>query len=272
MTRVRERGAADKGPASEVGGQSSGDGGLTRGLTRGWAEATAAGAATLADLRARVRGALPTVLEWPNATLDGWIGDGIRQYSALAPRSWRYTLALTTGTQVYELPGDKGILSLDSVEYPAGEDPPEFLNEAAEWSGAFQRGGDVYALRGIDDTVAIAEDDAIGQIVFGPTVATGQSAVITYGGLHPAPAAGDDDAVISVPQAHWNVILAYCVARGWDDLALREGLVMGADGKPLMEISKRALAAWERYDGIMATLRPALGGAGAVVVWGDVGL
>jgi hypothetical protein len=161
------------------------------------------------------------------------------------------------------------------VEYPAGEDPPEFLGLAEEWSPAWQRGEDVYALRGAADTVAIAADDAALSIVFGPTVATGESAVITYRGLYPTPAAGDEDAIVSIPQAHWTALIAYCVARAWDDLALREGIVMGADGRPLAEISKRGLAAWERYDGILRALQEtvsAMRPSSAVVSWGDYGL
>lgn len=232
------------------------------------------GSATLAILRARVRAALPSVFSWPNATLDGWIADAIREYSSHLPRLWRYTLTLTTGTQSYDLPSDKGLLSIGSVEYPAGEDPPEFINLASEWASAFQTGDDVYALRGVANTVAIESDSASGRIVFAEQVTTGETAILSYYGLHTVPTAGDDDAQISVPQAHWRALIGYCVARAWDDLSLSEGLVVGMDGKALAEVSKRAEAAWERYQAIMTQLEDSasLKASSAILSWGDIGL
>ncbi len=228
----------------------------------------------LVDLRVRVRAALPSVFSWPDATVDGWIADGIREYSSQLPRLWRYTLTLTTGTQSYNLPSDKGLLSLGSVEYPAGEDPPEFLNLVSEGTRAFRYGDDVYALRGIADSVAIEIDTAPGQIVFAEAVTTGETAILSYYGLHTVPTAGDDDAQISVPQAHWRALIAYCVARAWDDLSLSEGLVVGADGKALAEVGKRTEAAWERYQAIMGQLleSASLKASSAMVSWGDLGL
>lgn len=228
----------------------------------------------LIDLRARVRAALPSVFLWPDAMVDGWIADAIREYSSQMPRLWRYTLTLTTGTQNYNLPSDKGLLSLGSVEYPASEDPPEFINLVSEWTTAFQNGADVYALRGIADTVAIESDTAPGQIVFAEAVTTGETAILSYYGLHTVPTAGDDDAQISVPQAHWRALIAYCVARAWDDLTLSEALTLGTDGKTLAEAGKRAEAAWERYQVIIGQLleSASLKASSAMVSWGDLGL
>lgn len=228
----------------------------------------------LVDLRTRVRAALPSVFSWPDATVDGWIADAIREYSSQLPRLWRYTLTLTTGTQAYNLPSDKGLLSLGSVEYPAGEDPPEFINRASEWDATFRAGADVYALRGVSDALAIESDTASGQIVFAEPVTTGETAILSYYGLHTVPTAGDTDAQISVPQAHWHALIAYCVARAWADLTLTEGLTLGADGKGLAEAGKRTEAAWDRYSAIVTQLLESvsLKASSARVTWGDIGL
>jgi len=228
---------------------------------------------TLADVRVRVRAALPSVFKWPDATLDGWILDAIREYSGYLPRLWRHELALTTGTQVYDVPSDNGALSLESVEYPAGETPPEFLARSEEWSAAWLRGERVYALRGVATTTLLDEDVAQGQIVFCETVATGETAALNLRGLHTLPALDTDQ--VSVPPAHWRAILAYCVARAWDDLSLQEGLTLGAEGKGLAAASKTASEAWARYEAILADLvqTATLGRAtSAVVAWSGVGL
>jgi hypothetical protein len=142
---------------------------------------------TLATLRAALRLTLTNATSWPDATLDKWIQDAIRFYSLEFPRTWRYTLSLTTGTQAYALPGGHGFMHVISVEYPSGSSPQEFLQQVEERSDEFASGGDYYALRGVADTTAIASDTAQGSIVFAETVATGESAVITYAGGPPHP-------------------------------------------------------------------------------------
>lgn len=228
----------------------------------------------LAELRERVRAALPSLFAWPDATLDGWIADAIRDYSSRLPRLWRYTLTLTTGIQAYSLPNDKGLLALGSVEYPAGEDPPEFVNLVSEWSTAFQNGDDVYALRGIADTTTIESDTAPGKIVFAETVTTGETAILSYYGLHTTPTVGDDDAQISVPRAHWRALIVFCVAMAWDDLALSEGLTVGSEARPLAEMAKRAEMAWNRYEQMIGQLLTTtkLTPTSASLSWGDIGL
>ena len=65
--------------------------------------------------------------------LDLFINDGIRAYSNHLPRRLRHSLALTTGTQAYDLPGGHGFVRLLAVEYPSGESPPIYLEQVEEW-------------------------------------------------------------------------------------------------------------------------------------------
>ena len=74
---------------------------------------------TLAALRARCRLLLASTADWPDASLDAWIGDAIRFYSNEFPRLIRHPLTLVTGTQSYALPA--GCVGVVLVEYPAGE-------------------------------------------------------------------------------------------------------------------------------------------------------
>ena len=80
---------------------------------------------TLAALRARCRLVLPSTADWPDDSLDAWIGDAIRFYSNEFPRLIRHPLTLVTGTQSYAVP--TGCVGVVLVEYPAGEHPPRLL-------------------------------------------------------------------------------------------------------------------------------------------------
>ena len=111
-----------------------------------------------------------------------FINDGIRAYSNHLPRRLRHSLALATGTQAYDLPGGHGFVRLVAVEYPSGESPPIYLDQVEEWDPLFVGGGDVYALRAVTDDLAADEDTMTGLIVFAETVATGETATLTYTG------------------------------------------------------------------------------------------
>jgi hypothetical protein len=228
--------------------------------------------ATLSDLRATLRKALPSTSAWPNATLDAWIADAIRFYSLEFPRLWRYTLALTTGTQAYALPGEHGFLNVVSVEYPTGQSPQEFLTQVDERSAAFQSAGQHHALRGVADDTAASADTSQGSIVFAETVATGESAVITYHGAHAIPAAGDDTAQITVPVAHWEAIFAFVDFRAHWELETDEALSVTTVSIVLAQLGQEARRAWNCYKETVDRLRSLTAAPAASVTWSNIGL
>lgn len=228
--------------------------------------------ATLTTLRAALRVALPSTAAWPNASLDAWIADALRFYSVEFPRHWRYTLTLTTGTQAYALPGGHGLLSVESVEYPSAQSPAEFVDQVEERSAQFASGGQFYALRGIADTTAIDVDTAAGTILFAETVTTGQYAIITYLGQHPIPAAGDDDAQITVPQAHWEALFAFVDFRAHWELETDEALNISTVSIVLAQLGQEARRAWNRYKEVIDRIRSMTSTPSASITWRDIGL
>jgi hypothetical protein len=209
---------------------------------------------TLSELRALIRLSAASTTDWPNTTLDAWIADAIRLYSAQFPRRWRKSQALTTGTQAYALPRGHGFRGIISVEYPTGEDPQNYLSEVAEWSAAFQNEDEVYALRGVADTTAIESDSAAGYIVFAETVTTDQSAIIEYWGDHPVPTAGDDDAQITVPPQHIEALIAFCEFRAHWELETDEAYSVTTTSVVLSQLGENARRAWNRYKEVMSQL------------------
>ena len=224
---------------------------------------------TVAGLRGQCRAVLASTAAWPDATLDAFIQDAIRFYSAQFPRPYRHTLALTTGTQAYDLPGQHGFLGLVSVEYPAGEDPHQYLVQAAPWEDFFAQGGQVYALHGVVDTLAVESDTAAGQILFAADVTTGESAVIEYLGLHRVPDVGDDDAAITVPRAHWEALVAFVDFRALWELEADEAVEVTSSSIVLAQLGQSARSSWLHYKNVMDRLHWLTGGGSAWVGWGD---
>jgi len=209
---------------------------------------------TLADLRAQIRALLASTDDWPDATIDKYIGDAIRYHSNHFPRRWRYTLSLTTDTQAYALPGAHGFQSIVSVEYPTGESPQSFLEEVPEWSQEFQDAGNVYAIRGIADNTAIESDTAAATIVFAETVTTGETAVIEYLGNHPVPTAADDDAQITVPIGHWEALIAFVDFRSHWELETDEAVTVSTVSIILGQLGQEGRLAWNRYKEVLNSL------------------
>lgn len=222
---------------------------------------------TLAALRAALRIALASTAAWPDASLNSFIADAIRLYSATFKRTWKYTLALTTGTQAYPLPGGHAIDAVLSVEYPTSESPRSFLKPALEQSAEFDNAEDVYAIRPIADTTLITADTAAAQIVFAETVATGESAVITYTGEHPTPTA--DTHYITVPPEHWEAINAYVEWRCFTELANDEGPNITNTTLTLAQLSDTTRRLWNRYKEVMNAIRASAAGQSEPVSWYD---
>ena len=223
--------------------------------------------ATHADLRTIVRLVLAGTSDWPNGTLDVWIREATRLYSAQFPRQLRYTQSLTTGAQAYALPGGHDFRGVLAVEYPSGETPKSYLREARESDASFSDQDAVYALRPAADTVVAASDTVAMYIVFAETVATGESAVIDYLTAHRI-AASDTD-VVTVPQQHWEALTMYCIYRAYSELEADEAITVDSSNVSIVlaQLSQSARSAWYRYKNVMDRLSVLESGGSAVVVW-----
>lgn len=77
---------------------------------------------------------------WAQATVEQWVNAAIRDYSQHFPREVTATIATTANTRKYDLPAN--FLEMLSVEYPTGQDPPEYLsrlpfNHRDFWEGDY---------------------------------------------------------------------------------------------------------------------------------------
>jgi len=65
--------------------------------------------------------------QWPDATINAWISDAIRDYSVFFSRRLTATINCVTDQVEYSLSSLTHPRSIVSVEYPDGEDPMVFL-------------------------------------------------------------------------------------------------------------------------------------------------
>lgn len=202
---------------------------------------------TLTELLADVRFYLADVTVWPDATLTGYVQDAVRFYSIEFPREQWRALSLTTGTQRYTLWSD--LREVLKVEYPAGEDPAEYLDRVPWGAYALGAGDDVYAVRGVEYN----DTDGQIEIMFGPTVATGESANVQYLGLHTVPSSDSD--VLTVPDEHLEAIHAFVDFRSHWQLEAGEAVAVTNSSIVLSQLGENARRAWNRYKEITARLQ-----------------
>jgi hypothetical protein len=222
---------------------------------------------TLSQLRADIRLSLASTSDHPNATLDAWIKEGIRFYSLHFPRTRSKTLTLSTGTQTYDAPGGHNLRAILSVEYPYGNTPPDMLERLPYTDRRFD-GGDYYDLIPIDADLVIESDDAASSITFGPTVSTGEFAYITYTTTHNLPTAGDDDAIISVPDQHLLAIQSYVEYRAACELENDEAVTVDTSNVSIVlaQLGQASRSAWFRYKNVLDRLKFEVGES-ATVNW-----
>ena len=217
---------------------------------------------SLADMRSMCRLTCPDGDQWPDTSLDSWIIEAIRMYSAQFPRMRRHDLALETGVQSYDLPNDCRLVI--QVEYPTGQTPRVFLTEVNLAASLFANADYVYALE------AIATDDLNeGPVLltFAQTVATGETASVTYHGAWEVPAVSDDGATITIPTQHYEIIQSFVEYRGHWMLEANAAVNPDNVSLTLSELGANARRAWNRYKEVTVRLQTPPAIRAATPVW-----
>jgi hypothetical protein len=123
-----------------------------------------------------------------------------------------------------------------------------------------------------------ASDDDLsagGRIRFGASVQSGERARLRLLTAHPTPDPGDDGAVLTVPQAHWEALIAFVDFRCHWELEVDEAYTTMGVALTLSMLGENGRRAWNRWRELMDRLHrwgvPQGAGPGRLL-WGDVGL
>ena len=197
--------------------------------------------------------------------------DAIRAYSAEFPRAVRRTLELVAGVHEYALPESQALLAVLRVEYSAQSQNAIFLVPVDPADPAASEPW-AYSLLPplVDDDLA-----AGGRIRLGAAVQSGEQAQLHLLTVHPTPDPGDDSAVLTVPLAHWEALIAFVDFRCHWELEVDEAYTTVGVALTLSMLGENGRRAWNRWREIMDRLhrRGVQQDVGASrLVWGDVGL
>jgi len=151
--------------------------------------------------------------QWPDATLDAWINDAIRDYSCYFPRRLTKSIACVTDQLEYSLSVLTNPQAVSSVEYPDGEDPMSFLaRRPAEGVKDFW-GGEYYDVWGVHEPE---------MLVLGSAPTTGETIVVGYLADHDYPTADDD--VLTVLDRHLEGLVLFVWWKAAQELLAAEAM------------------------------------------------
>jgi hypothetical protein len=141
---------------------------------------------------------------WPQATVEYWVLEAIRDYSIHFHRTKTDSLNCPTGYHQYDLPRD--FIDAILVEYPDGEDPPQHLNRLPRTDPRFWASPDFYDLELLHQMGSGNES----QIWISADAATGETISLTYLSAYYDPAATPiPDVVVEVPDRHIPILIAF---------------------------------------------------------------
>jgi len=204
------------------------------------------------DLRVLCRrrlGDLTTPYKWSDEQINQFINDAIADYSINFPRVKTQTISCSDDTREYDLATD--FLDALSVEYPTGEDPPEYLKFREKTHPDFWQKDGYYCIE-----QEKGEDD-LDVIYISEKPSTGESIEVTYNAYY-AYFDDDDTDVLTVPEEHLELIILYVRWACFQELATTES----ASPDPTTLISStlelnasRAERAYRKQLGVFKTSR-----------------
>lgn len=150
------------------------------------------------DLRNLIRQILTDPVVWPDATINLWIKQAIRDYSNYFPQLVSTTINCVADQRVYSLTSYTGIREVIEVEYPDGEDPPRYLYRLGEKHPRFID-GQYYDVR-ISDVPLV--------LVLGEEPASGEQIAFTYQADHTIPTQDSD--TLTMPDRHLEALVLFC--------------------------------------------------------------
>ena len=217
---------------------------------------------TNAELRAIIRERLTDATVWTDANLDQWILDAIADYSIRFPRTdLEATINCVDNQREYDLSSElTNPRSILSVEYPDGEDPPEYLTRRRMSDPRGFWGGAYYTVLGDPpDTLFIGEkpDD-------------GEDIVVSYKGDHFYPTQDSD--TLTVPDAHLEGLVLFVRWKAAEHLLAEEAADPQTTTLLLTQFDMMAYRAERTYRVWMKEVEGHRHGTSAIISWGDIGL
>lgn len=140
---------------------------------------------------------------WDTEMIGTFLNDAIRDYSQYFPRGKMTTINCADDDNQYDLPQD--FLGTLSVEYPTGEDPPEYLVRKPYTAVGWWESDEYY------DIIRNRDDNNVDEIIISADPSTGESIEVYYNAYHQLMAdPATPTETNTVPEEHQQLLVKYC--------------------------------------------------------------
>lgn len=158
---------------------------------------------TLAQLADRAQLTLNDSLAstWPQATVESWVLDAIRDYSQTFPMTVTFTVTVSGASPGHEFDLVTGIIAISLVEYPGGEDPPVYLKRRRRTHPNF------YNVEGYYDWQPTDDQTTAPVLYLSEEPSDGETIYVTVKIHHTTSLVSGDS--ITVPVHHESILILY---------------------------------------------------------------
>ena len=154
----------------------------------------------LRTLCRRRLGDLTVPFQFSDEQLNQWINDAIADYSLHFPRVQSTSIACVADDRMYDLPSN--CLAILSLEYPTGEDPPEYLYQREYTHPDFWQEDGYYAF------IQTSQDNDYPELWISEKPSSGETITVIYHATHDF--LDDDDSDLNtVPESHLELVILF---------------------------------------------------------------
>ena len=161
---------------------------------------------------------------WTAADVERWIRDAIADYSLHFPRILTQTISCSADDRTYDLAS--GFLQVLTVEYPTGEDPPEYLRRRNYTHPDFWSDVGYYDVVHREDATDTAE------LWISEKPSTGEDIIVFYAAPHDNTIAVGG--TLTVPGDHESILRKYVIWQATVQLAKTEEATPTSNSSLLM--------------------------------------
>jgi hypothetical protein len=168
------------------------------------------------ELRALCRrrlGDLTSPYKWSDDQVNQWINDAIAAYSIHFTRRRSTTIACSDDDRSFQMPA--GTISIISVEYPDGEDPPTYLYQRELTHPDFWGQDGFYAF------APASTDTSIASLYISEKPSTGEDIVVEFTAEHDF-LDDDDTDQCTILERHLDLIILYVRMAAFQELSTTE--------------------------------------------------
>ena len=138
---------------------------------------------------------------WPQATVEAWVVEGIRDYTQNFPRTIRTTITVSGASPGHEFSLTADYIAMLNVEYPGDQSPPVYLKRRCRTHPRF------YGYAGFYDVEPTNDQTEVPTLYLSEEPGDGEKITWTAKCHHDTTLASGDD--ITVPEHHEGLLLLF---------------------------------------------------------------